>query len=108
MMTRKSQNGTRWFLWSLSFFNQLRGLQKSARELRQEVRVLRRLSQLQSMAMKDLVNDTYLKLREAVIVFAAENNMVVKVILEKIKFLEDEDLFCQGLSELLRELKDLK
>ena len=29
--------------------------------LLQEVRVLRRLSQLQSMATKDLVNDTYLK-----------------------------------------------
>jgi hypothetical protein len=27
----------------------------------QEVRVLRRLSQLQNMAMADLVNDTYLK-----------------------------------------------
>ena len=38
-----------------------------------EVRVLKRLSQLQSMTMNDLVNDTYLKLREAVIVFATEN-----------------------------------
>ena len=39
----------------------LRRLQKSARELKQEVRVLRRLTQLQSMAMKDLVQDTYIK-----------------------------------------------
>jgi len=89
-------------------FNQLRGLQKSARELRQEVRVLRRLSQLQSMAMKDLVNDTYLKLREAVIVFAAENKYGGQSDFEKIKVSEDEDLFCQGLSELLRELKELE
>ena len=31
----------------------------------QEVRVLRRLSQLQNMAMADLVNDTYLKVSQA-------------------------------------------
>ena len=41
----------------------LKRLQKSARELKQEVKVLRRLTQLQSMAMKDLVQDTYIKVR---------------------------------------------
>merc|ERR1719410_1446071 len=89
-------------------YNQLRGLQKSARELRQEVRILRRLSQLQSMAMKDLVNDTYLKLREAVIVFATENKYGSKTDFEKIKITEDEDLFCSGVSDLLRDLTDLE
>ena len=50
----------------------LRRLHRSARELKQEVRVLRRLTQLQSMAMKDLVQDTYLKLREACISFSSQ------------------------------------
>merc|ERR550532_2391662 len=89
-------------------YNQLRGLQKSARELRQEVRILRRLSQLQSMAMKDLVNDTYLKLREAVIVFATENKYGNKNDFEKIKITEDEDIFCSGVTDLLTDLKDLE
>ena len=55
---------------SPELYNQLRGLQRSAKDLRQEVKVLRRLTQLQSMAMKDLVQDTYLKLREACIAFS--------------------------------------
>ena len=52
----------------------LKRLHKSARELKQEVRVLRRLTQLQSMAMKDLVQDTYIKLREACISFSTNQN----------------------------------
>ena len=57
-------------MMSPELYNQLRGLQRNARDLRQEVKVLRRLTQLQSMAMKDLVQDTYLKLREACIAFS--------------------------------------
>ena len=60
------------------------------------------------MAMKDLVNDTYLKLREAVIVFATENKYGSKTDFEKIKITEDEDLFCSGVGDLLRDLKDLE
>ena len=45
----------------VDLYHNLKRLQKSARELKQEVRVLRRLTQLQSMAMKDLVQDTYIK-----------------------------------------------
>ena len=57
-------------MMSPELYNQLRGLQRSARDLRHEVKILRRLTQLQSMAMKDLVQDTYLKLREACIAFS--------------------------------------
>ena len=57
-------------MMSPELYNQLRGLQRSARDLRQEVKILRRLTQLQSMAMKDLVQDTYLKLCEACITFS--------------------------------------
>ena len=60
------------------------------------------------MAMKDLVTDTYLKLREAVIVFATENKYGSKTDFEKIKITEDEDLFCSGVADLLRDLKDLE
>ena len=58
--------------------------------------------------MKDLVNDTYLKLREAVIVFATENKYGNKNDFEKIKITEDEDIFCSGVTDLLTDLKDLE
>ena len=60
------------------------------------------------MAMKDLVNDTYLRLREAVIVFATENKYGNKNDFENIKITEDADIFCSGLSDLLRDLKELE
>ena len=44
-------------------YNQLRGLQKKARDLRQEARSLRRMSQAQAHAVKETVRDTYIKIR---------------------------------------------
>ena len=51
-------------------YSQLRGLQRTTKDLRQEVKIIRRLTMLQSMAMKDLVQDTYLKLREACVAYS--------------------------------------
>jgi len=42
----------------------------SIRDLKKNVRVLHRLTQLQSMAVKDMVQDTFLKVNEACIGFA--------------------------------------
>ena len=51
---------------------------------KQEVRVLRRLSQLQSMATKDLVNDTYLKVAKCSITFiniiSSSTNIIISSI----------------------------
>lgn len=44
-------------------YNQLRGLQKKARDLRHELRNLRRMSQAQSHFVKESVRDTYVKIR---------------------------------------------
>ncbi|XKL59715.1 hypothetical protein PGB90_000731 [Kerria lacca] len=46
-------------------YNQLRGLQKKAKDLRQEVRNLRRMSQAQARSVKETVRDTYVKIRLA-------------------------------------------
>ena len=67
-------------MMSPELYNQLRGLQRNARDLRQEVKILRRLTQLQSMAMKDLVQDTYLKLREACISFSTSRQTDVNAL----------------------------
>lgn len=44
-------------------YNQLRGLQKKAKDLRQEVRNLRRMSQAQAHSVRETVRDTYIKIR---------------------------------------------
>lgn len=44
-------------------YNQLRGLQKKAKDLRQEVRTLRRMSQTQAHAVRETIRDTFMKIR---------------------------------------------
>jgi len=44
-------------------YNQLRGLQKKAKDLRQEVRNLRRMSQAQAHSVRETIRDTFLKIR---------------------------------------------
>jgi hypothetical protein len=87
----------------------LRRLHRSARELKQEVRVLRRLTQLQSMAMKDLVQDTYLKLREACISFSSQNGLMSSTEnLEHWRIAQDEELFSKELNDLLQSISELE
>ena len=86
----------------------LKRLHRSARELKQEVRVLRRLTQLQSMAMKDLVQDTYIKLREACISFSTNNTVVTPVDPELYKLVHNEDNFVQELNELVTSICQLE
>ena len=92
-------------------YNHLRGLQRSARDLRQEVKVLRRLTQLQSMAMKDLVQDTYLKLREACIAFAMSQTGALSgnaFDLEMWRVAQDEEIYQKELNELVRSISHLE
>ena len=87
----------------------LKRLHRSARELKQEVRVLRRLTQLQSMAMKDLVQDTYIKLREACISFSTTNSVVVTPVdPELYKLVHNEEDFVQELNELVTSICQLE
>lgn len=44
-------------------YNQLRGLQKKAKELRAEVRNLRRMSQAQAHSVRETIRDTFIKIR---------------------------------------------
>lgn len=44
-------------------YNQLRGLQKKAKDLRQEVRNLRRMSQAQAHSVRETIRDTFIKIR---------------------------------------------
>lgn len=44
-------------------YNHLRGLQKRAKELRVEVRTLRRLAQSQAMAVREDIKDSFMCIR---------------------------------------------
>ena len=89
----------------------LKRLHKSARDLKQEVRVLRRLTQLQSMAMKDLVQDTYIKLREACISFSTHQNnapIMANYDPELWRLVNDEETFIKDLNELVQSICQLE
>lgn len=44
-------------------YNQLRVLQKKAKDLRQEARNLRRMSQAQAHSIRETIKDTFIKIR---------------------------------------------
>lgn len=44
-------------------YNQLRVLQKKAKDLRQEARSLRRMSQAQAHSIRETIKDTFIKIR---------------------------------------------
>eukprot|EP00094_Tigriopus_californicus_P014015 TCALIF_13571-PA protein Name:"Similar to CG32809 Coiled-coil domain-containing protein CG32809 (Drosophila melanogaster)" AED:0.27 eAED:0.38 QI:0/0/0/0.66/1/1/3/0/1219 len=91
------------------FQGHLKRLHRTTKDLKQEVRVLRRLTQLQSMAMKDLVQDTYLKLREACVSFSSHNGLMSSAEdLELWRIANDEELFSRELNELLQKIAALE
>ena len=96
---------------SVETYGQLKRLHRTTRELKQEVRVLRRLTQLQSMAMKDLVQDTYLKLKEACINFSSQNIGGPEASAESLehwRLAQDEDVFARELTDLIHGIADLE
>lgn len=44
-------------------YNHLRGLQKKAKDLRTEVKTLRRLAQTQAVAVREDIKDTFMRIR---------------------------------------------
>lgn len=44
-------------------YNHLRGLQKKAKDLRVEVRTLRRIAQSQAIAVREDIKDSFIKIR---------------------------------------------
>lgn len=50
-------------------YNQLRVLQKKAKDLRQEARNLRRMSQAQAHSIRETIKDTFIKIRYTNIIF---------------------------------------
>ncbi|XP_046742588.1 uncharacterized protein LOC124409190 isoform X4 [Diprion similis] len=87
-------------------YNQLRGLQKKAKDLRQEVRNLRRMSQAQAHTVRETIRDTFITIRAVLLsggdaAWAAGDT-------EKARLNREEDLYKQEMIRLEKDLTELE
>nr|XP_034184848.1 uncharacterized protein LOC117606476 isoform X15 [Osmia lignaria] len=84
-------------------YNQLRGLQKKAKDLRQEVRNLRRMSQAQAHTIRETILDTFITIR-AMLLSCGDAAWDA----EKIRLSREEDLYRQEMLRLVKDLTELE
>ncbi|KAJ8917464.1 hypothetical protein NQ315_005511 [Exocentrus adspersus] len=88
-------------------YNQLRGLQKKAKDLRAEVRNLRRMSQAQAHSVKETIRDTFIKIR-AMLLAGGEQVWQAGMDQERVRLTREEDLYKQEMLRLETDLSDLE
>nr|CAH7761763.1 unnamed protein product [Callosobruchus chinensis] len=88
-------------------YNQLRCLQKKAKELRAEARNLRRMSQAQAHSVKETVRDAFIKIR-AVLMAGGEQLWQTGMDQERVRLSREEDLYKQEMMRLEKDLSDLE
>ncbi|ERL92788.1 hypothetical protein D910_10096, partial [Dendroctonus ponderosae] len=96
-------------------YNQLRGLQKKAKDLRAEVRNLRRMSQAQAHSVKETIRDAFIKIRATLLaggeqVWQAETDQVPYLGMdqERVRLSREEDLYKQEMLRLEKDLSELE
>ncbi|XP_015835701.1 coiled-coil domain-containing protein AGAP005037 isoform X5 [Tribolium castaneum] len=88
-------------------YNQLRGLQKKAKDLRAEVRNLRRMSQAQAHSVRETIRDTFIKIR-AMLLAGGEQVWQAGMDQERVRLSREEDLYKQEMLRLEKDLSDLE
>ncbi|XP_018330762.1 coiled-coil domain-containing protein AGAP005037 isoform X9 [Agrilus planipennis] len=88
-------------------YNQLRGLQKKAKDLRSEVRNLRRMSQAQAHSVRESIRDTFIKIR-AMLLAGGEQIWQAGMDQERVRLTREEDLYKQEMLRLEKDLTDLE
>ncbi|CAG9768604.1 unnamed protein product [Ceutorhynchus assimilis] len=88
-------------------YNQLRGLQKKAKDLRAEVRNLRRMSQAQAHSVKETIRDTFIKIR-AMLLAGGEQVWQAGMDQERVRLTREEDLYKQEMLRLEKDLSELE
>ncbi|XP_060518667.1 coiled-coil domain-containing protein AGAP005037 isoform X3 [Cylas formicarius] len=88
-------------------YNQLRGLQKKAKDLRAEVRNLRRMSQAQAHSVKETIRDTFIKIR-AMLLAGGEQVWQAEMDQERMRLTREEDLYKQEMLRLEKDLGELE
>ncbi|KAL0105652.1 hypothetical protein PUN28_015855 [Cardiocondyla obscurior] len=87
-------------------YNQLRGLQKKAKDLRQEVRNLRRMSQTQAHMVRETIKDTFITIRAMLL--SGGDAAWTAGDTEKIRLSREEDLYKQEMIRLEKDLTELE
>nr|XP_012216525.1 PREDICTED: coiled-coil domain-containing protein AGAP005037-like [Linepithema humile] len=87
-------------------YNQLRGLQKKAKDLRQEVRNLRRMSQAQAHTVRETIKDTFITIRAMLL--SGGDTAWTAGDTEKIRLSREEDLYKQEMIRLEKDLTELE
>nr|CAD7570564.1 unnamed protein product [Timema californicum] len=88
-------------------YNQLRGLQKKAKDLRQEVRNLRRMSQAQAHTVRETIRDTFIKIR-AMLLSGGEDSWSTAGDAETARLNREEDSYKQEMLRLEKDLTELE
>lgn len=88
-------------------YNHLRGLQKKAKDLRMEVRTLRRLSQAQAVAIREDIKSTFIRIRATLLASSGDiwNNRGDQV---SNRVTREEELYKQEVIRLENDLSDLE
>lgn len=87
-------------------YNHLRGLQKKAKDLRLEVRTLRRLSQAQAIAVREDIKDAFMRIRATLL--ASAGGLWGQSDQEKTRLSREEELYKQEVIRLEGDLCDLE
>lgn len=87
-------------------YNHLRNLQKKAKDLRMEVRTLRRLSQAQAIAVREDIKDAFMGIRATLI--AGNVGYWGQCDQEKTRLTREEELYKQEVIRLEKDLGDLE
>ncbi|KAF0773363.1 coiled-coil domain-containing protein isoform X5 [Aphis craccivora] len=88
-------------------YNQLRVLQKKAKDLRQEARNLRRMSQAQAHSIRETIKDTFIKIR-TLIASGADQAWSESGSKERANVDREEDIYRQEIIRLETDLTELE
>uniref|UniRef100_A0A2H8TTR4 Coiled-coil domain-containing protein CG32809 n=1 Tax=Melanaphis sacchari TaxID=742174 RepID=A0A2H8TTR4_9HEMI len=88
-------------------YNQLRVLQKKAKDLRQEARNLRRMSQAQAHSIRETIKDTFIKIR-TLIASGADQAWSESGSKERAHVDREEDIYRQEIIRLETDLTELE
>lgn len=86
-------------------YNNLRGLQKKTKDLRTEVRSLRRMSQAQAIAIREEINDAFMRIRATML--ANADNFRNQDDKDK-RLCREEELYKQEVFRLEKDLGELE
>ncbi|XP_026463672.1 coiled-coil domain-containing protein AGAP005037 isoform X2 [Ctenocephalides felis] len=87
-------------------YNHLRGLQKKAKDLRTEVRTLRRMSQAQALAVREDIRDAFIRIRATLLAGGA--SAFRQTDQDKMRLTREEELYKQEVLRLESDLSELE